>query len=206
MNHAKLKLGWLTAVMLLLTACGSTPANHYYLLTAREGPGPGGQSPSVGIGPVKVPEYLNRSNLVYQRDGNQLQIAQFERWAEPLEEGIVRVLGLNLAALLDTQDIRQFPWHPDRAPQFAVSVRLLGLDAGRDGTRLEAEWLLHRPATGETVQRGLSRFTHPGAGEPVPGELPAAYSELLYRLSEEIAGAIRRAMAEERIPAAGLPG
>lgn len=200
MNHTTLKTGCLATLILLLTACGSTPSNHYYVLTAREGPGPVGQSPSVGIGPVRIPEYLNRTNLVYQRDGNKLQIAQFQRWAEPLEEGVVRVLGLNLAALLDTQDIRQFPWHAGRAPQFGVKVTLLGMDADRQGASLEAEWLVHRPATGEALRRGLSRFNHTGPGELKPGELPAAYSELLYQLSEEIAGAIRSAMGSNPSP------
>jgi uncharacterized lipoprotein YmbA len=196
MKKAKLKTGWLAAMILLLTACGSTPANQYYLLTAREGAGPVGQSPSVGIGPVTIPEYLNRNNLVYQRDGNRVQIAQFVRWAEPLEEGILRVLGLNLATLLDTQDIRQFPWNPGQPPQFGVTVRLLGLDANSLGTRLEAEWLLRRPATGEAVERGLSRIENPSAATLEPGDLPGAYSDLLYQLSEEIARAIRRIAAE----------
>jgi uncharacterized lipoprotein YmbA len=185
---------WLLALTLLLAACGSTPSHNYYLLTAREAPGPTGTAPSVGIGPVRIPEYLNRNNLVYQQDGNRLQIADYERWAEPLEEGILRVLGLNLAALLDTQDIRQFPWHPDRAPQFGVTLRLLSLDADQRGAKLEAEWLLHRPATGEGLQRRLSRFSHTETtGELTPDRLATVYSDLLYRLSEEIAGAVRAA-------------
>jgi uncharacterized lipoprotein YmbA len=181
-------------VALLLTACGSTPSSNYYLLTARETQAPSGVSPSLGIGPVRIPEYLNRTNLVYQRDGNRLEIADYERWAEPLDQGIVRVLGLNLAGLLNTQDIRQFPWHPAHAPQYGVRMTLLSLDADDRSARLEAEWLLYRPATGEPLARRLARLDHasPG-GELAPGELPAAYSELLYRLSEEIAAAIRAA-------------
>ena len=194
MNKTTLRAGWLIALALMLTACGSTPTSNYYLLTAREAPGPTGVSPSIGIGPVRIPEYLNRTNLVYQRDGNRLEIADYERWAEPLDEGIVRVLGLNLAGLLDTQDIRPFPWHPDRAPGYGVRMRLLSLDADDHSARLEAEWLLYRPATGEPVARRLARLDYSSpAGKLAPGELPAAYSELLYRLSEEIAAAIRAA-------------
>jgi len=193
MNQATLKIGWVLALALalILAGCSSTPSSNYYVLSAREAPNPSGHSPSLGIGPIRIPEYLNRNALVYQRDGNALSIARFERWAEPLEEGVTRVLRLNLARLLDTENIRQFPWNPDRAPEFGIKVTLLALDANEKRARLEAEWLVHRPATGEPLSRRISQFEYTTSGSDLtPEQLPAAYSELLYQLSEEIAGAI----------------
>jgi uncharacterized lipoprotein YmbA len=189
MKHATLTTTCL--LILLLTGCGSTPTQNFYVLSAGQGPDPSGETPSLGVGPISVPEYLNRNTLVYRRDGNQLQIARYERWAEPLEEGIARVLRLNLARLLNTEDIRPFPWHPDRAPDFGIKVTLLALDADEYGAELEAEWLIHRPATSEAVSRRISRFRHASQGEELtPDRLPAIYSDLIYQLSEEIAAAI----------------
>lgn len=186
--------GWILALVLLLTGCGSTPSNNYYVLTAHEGVSTDGQTPSLGIGPIRIPEYLNRTALVYRRDGNRLQIADYERWAEPLEEGVGRVLGLNLAGLLDTENVRPFPWHPGRAPDFGVSVNLLALDADEGRAVLEAEWMVYRPDTSAAVSRRMTRLEYsPPDGKLAPGDLAAAYSELLYRLSEEISGAIREA-------------
>jgi hypothetical protein len=197
MKRSNRTFGYLLVLGLLLAGCSSTPSNNYYVLTAREGPGPTGKTPSLGIGPIRIPEYLNRNALVYQRDGNQLQIARFERWAEPLEEGITRVLGLNLTRLLNTQNIRQFPWNADRAPEFGIRVRLLALDANEKSAQLEAEWLLHRTDTAQPLSRRISRFEYspPGGETLAPEQLPGAYSELLYRLSVEIAAAIPESAA-----------
>ncbi len=196
MNRTHRRVGALLSLALLLAACGSTPSNNYYVLTAREDVAPSGHSPSLGVGPVDIAEYLNRNGLVYNREGNRLQIAQYERWAEPLEEGISRVLRLNLAALLDTENVRPFPWHDGHNPDFAVRVNVLALDAHEAQASLEAEWLVLRPAEGKIVRRSISRHQYRSQAGPLsPEQLPAAYSDLLYQLSEEIAETVRAAAA-----------
>ena len=59
---------------------------------------------------MTIPEYLNRENMVFNSEENALFIADSDRWAEPLQKGIQRVLAMNLASLLDTQNIRLHPW------------------------------------------------------------------------------------------------
>jgi uncharacterized lipoprotein YmbA len=184
----------ITALLLLglLAGCGSSPPVNYYVLSAHTGPAPAGSTPSLGVGPVAVPEYLNRDNMVMNREGNTLVVASSDRWAEPLMDGIQRVLAINLAGLLNTQSIRLHPWHRDQAPDYGVSINLLSLDASEQGATLAAEWLLYRPSDKQVVSRRLSRLEQPFPDRPVASEqVAAAYSELLLRLSEVIAGAIR---------------
>src|SRR5262249_45023810 len=47
---------------------------------------------SIGVGPVIMPSYLDRTQIVTRTAADQLDLANFHRWAEPLQEGIVRVL------------------------------------------------------------------------------------------------------------------
>jgi uncharacterized lipoprotein YmbA len=189
------------ALPLSLAACGSSPHNHYYLLTAADVHSASGQTPSLGIGPVEIPEYLNRSGLVYSRQGNQLQISSQERWAEPLESGITRVLGLNLANLLNTENLRYFPWNPQRAPDYGVKITLLSLDANDRQATLVAEWLVYRPASSETVNRRISQLHRQlPPGELDPAQLAPTYSMLLQELSEIIAAAISAAEAAPAPP------
>ncbi|MDH4039504.1 MAG: PqiC family protein [Gammaproteobacteria bacterium] len=187
-------------LLLCLTACGSSPPSNFYRLTAAVAPATGGQQPSLGIGPVDIPEFLNRNALVYTRGGNQLQLADTDRWAEPLEYGVKRVVGLNLSQLLHTENLQFFPWDLRQAPEYGVRINILDLDA-RDGqATLVVDWLLYRAGDGTSLTHRISQFTQPLASEqPMPGALPAAYSALLYQLSETIAEAIR---AEQQ----GRPG
>ncbi len=186
------------ALLVSLAGCGSTPQSNYYLLSSPVSTLPVGTEPSLGIGPITMPEYLNRNSMVFLSGDNELEIASFERWAEPLGDGIQRTLALNLASMLDTQNVRAFPWARSRAPEYAVRLRIVGLDAGRGKASLVSEWvLLSGEEPGAEVTRRLSRIDASLPGDRPRGDAVAsAYSDLLYQLSEEIAGAIREAMAE----------
>lgn len=189
------KLPGLAAVLLaavVLAGCGSTPRSNHYLLTSGAEDVPTGDTPSLGVGPVTVPEYLNRDPLVYRRSQNQLQISNEERWAEPLQDGITRVLALNLAAQLNTGNVQAFPYHARRRPDVGVKLRVLRMDAEASSARLVAEWLLYRPATGEALERRLTTLeTAIDPRQDLPAQIPGAYSTLLWNLAEEISGRIR---------------
>lgn len=185
---------WIAALLLpLLTAC-ATPGSQHYLLTARDAPMPQGMTPSVGVGPIAIPEYLGRDSLVTRSGSNRVNISSIERWAEPLEDGVLRVIGLNLAGLLQTEDVRLYPWHPNRAPDYGVKLRLVEMDANATQAILVAEWLVYRVADDSTVARRLVRNTRPlTATETTTNDVVSTYSDLLYELSEDIAAAIRSA-------------
>lgn len=175
----------------LLTACGTSPPNNFYLLSAPDFPAPTGSAPTVGVGPIEIPEYQNRKSMVVRRDGNTLEVASLNVWAEPLADGVQRVLVLNLAGQLNTQEVTYFPWHPERAPEYAVRVNVLQLEAGEQQALLTAEWQVFRPGSGEQVARRITRLQAPlSPAATLPGQIAATYSSLLTQLSEVIAGAI----------------
>ncbi|CAA0123951.1 Uncharacterised protein [Halioglobus japonicus] len=191
MNQKILSLTSAFALALLLVGCGSSPPNNYYLLSAHQFSTAGGETPSVGVGPIEIPAYLDRKSMVYNRDGNSLQVASLDLWAEPLVNGVERVIVLNLAGLLNTQDVQSFPWHPQRAPQYGVKVNVLQLEATAQQVSLTAEWLVYRPGSSAQVQRRISQLQAPlGTGTSEAEQVAVAYSELLYQLSEVIAAAI----------------
>jgi len=185
---------WIAALLMPLLAACTTPSSQHYLLTARDAPMPQGMTPSVGVGPIAIPEYLGRNSLVTRSDSNRVNISSIERWAEPLEDGILRVTGLNLAGLLQTENVRLYPWHPSRAPDYGVKLRLVEMDANTTQAILVAEWLVYRVADDSTVARRLVKNTKPLAvPETTTNDVVSSYSDLLYMLSEDIAAAIRSA-------------
>lgn len=186
----------LAGMLIVLAACGSTPPSDYYVLSAAATETPSGDSPSLGVGPVSIPEYLNRNSMVFNRDGNKLEIASFARWAEPLESGISRVLSINLASRLNTEDIQVFPWHPSQAPDYAVGVRLLVLDSNSVRAQLVAEWSLRTKKDGSAEVRRIVSLEETTTGvELSPENVARSYSNLLAKLSDKIAKTIADDMA-----------
>tara|TARA_R110002049_G_scaffold57581_3_gene157718 strand:+ start:2488 stop:3093 length:606 start_codon:yes stop_codon:yes gene_type:complete len=191
MNSKILSLTAALALALLLAGCGTSPPNNYYLLSAHPFSAVSGETPSVGVGPIEIPAYLDRKSMVYNRQGNTLQVASLDLWAEPLVNGVERVMVLNLAGLLNTQDVQSFPWHPQRAPQYGVKVNVLQLEASEQQVSLTAEWLVYRPGSSVQVKRRISALQAPlGAGTAEAEQVAIAYSDLLYQLSEIVAAAI----------------
>ena len=188
MNSSIARLGIILLLGAIAAGCGTTPRSNHYLLTSRLEGVPSGTSPVLGVGPVLIPEYLNRDTLVYRKSSNQLHVNGAERWAEPMQDGISRVIALNLAARLDTNEVQSFPFHAERRPDWGVKLRVLRLDAEDNRARLITEWLIYKPQSGAALQRRLSSLElQLDPQQPLPAQLPPAYSELLWRLSGEIA-------------------
>lgn len=187
MKQRNLFFGLLIAV--LLGACGSTPRSNYYLLSA-DAPGtPGSGGPSIGVGPVTVPEYLKHREIVLNRDTHRLDLESYERWAEPLDAGILRVVILNLSKLLDTQEMQSYPWPRAATPDFGIKLAVVEFSMQGDQASLVAKWSVSATRPDKVLTQRISqlRKTSQDTG---PAAVAAAYSDLLLQLSEKIAAAI----------------
>jgi len=178
--------------MALLSACGTSPRSHYYLLSAdATASGPKADAPpSIGVGPILIPEYLRGREIILKQGRNRLKVSDFDRWAEPLDAGISRVLLVNLATLLDTRSVAMYPWRRDQLPDYALRVLVVSLAVQGGNAELLCEWSLSNPGSGETLYQSISRLQQPVA-DNTPASAAAAYSELLLQLSEEVSAAVR---------------
>jgi uncharacterized lipoprotein YmbA len=181
------------AVALAVSAgCGSSPTRFYALSALPQGGGPAGgvarSGPVLGIGPVSVPERLNRPEIVTWVNENMLHLAEFDRWAAPLQDSITRVLAENLSLLLPTDRAAVFPWPSDIPIDYEVRVDVSRLDGtlGRDCS-LIAQWSILR-RTDKQAKGGRSNHTEP-AGDSYT-TLVAAQSRLVAALSRDIATAL----------------
>ncbi len=182
---------WAAALLLLsLAACGSTPPTQYYILDAGPLTEPQGSAPFIGVGPITLPDYLQEDHVIAQRDGSKLSLASYARWAEPLRDGIARVLLLSLASGLDTQHVQHFPWRRDQQPDLAVKVEVIAMDASDSNARLIAQWNVQKTADGTTVLRQLSHLNQ-SLEQSGQNAVPEAYSALIQSLGREISAAIR---------------
>ena len=90
------RLGMALGLLILMTACGTSPSYQYHLLRA-ETPAalPSSTGPSIGVRPIGLPEYLSRLELIYNQHATGLTVSGTARWAGPLADGIKRTLDSN---------------------------------------------------------------------------------------------------------------
>ena len=183
------------AALVALMALGCAPATlptRFYVLTAVP---PAGGAPAaardvtVGVGPVALPGYLDRPQIVSRTGGDEIDLAEFDQWGEPLRSAVPRVLADNLAARIPTERVVLFPWRGVRTVQYQVPVEILRFE-GKPGGEvvLRARWRL-LDGSGRELALRASAVTE-ATGGPGYGPLVAALSRALAALSGEIAAAI----------------
>jgi len=92
-----------------ITLGEATDPTRYFSLASVAAPMVNGQGASVLVGPLELPEYLNRPQLVTRGAGSELELAPFARWAEPLSDSITRRLASQLRVQLNRQEVHAFP-------------------------------------------------------------------------------------------------
>lgn len=177
--------------------CASSPTPRFYLLSPLTTTGSELKPPaderclSIGIGPIKIPGYLDQAQIVTRSTANELTLAEFDRWAEPLKENFTRVLSQNLSTLLCTKTIVVFPWRGTIPVDYRIETDVLRFDGILGGhASLEAWW---RVFSGDGKTMLLARKSD--LSEPAGGgdykSLVSAQGRTLEKLSREIAEAIK---------------
>jgi uncharacterized protein len=178
-----------------LGACARTPSRFYILnnLPASEtiSGTAAAQGPVIGVGPITVAKYLDRPQIITRSGRHQLALGEFDRWAEPLQDNVLRVLAENLAILIPTDQVLLHAWPQYPTLDYQVTVDMLHFDGWLDGeSTLLAHWsILDRAELPLLSQR--ASFNVPVGGGDYEA-MVAAMSELLARLSRNIAVAIQR--------------
>lgn len=150
---------------------------------------PGGLT--IGVGPIELPDYLDRSPLVTRLGPNQVAFSDFERWAEPLARNFSRVVIENLVLLLNTEKVVSLPSLVPISLQYEVPIEVQRFESYDDGmVELVARWAVRSPADANVLRTGESRIAETGGSETE--EVVAALSRAVGRLSEEIASNIER--------------
>jgi uncharacterized lipoprotein YmbA len=132
---------------------GTTQATKFYVMTpltdSALAPQPS-VTPSdtlqrvvVALAPVDIPRYLDRPQIVTRVSPNELNLAEFDQWAEPLPDHITRVLAENLRRLLNPHGIDVSPDPSPNRPDYQVSVQIMRFEReADDGCVLQAGWAL----------------------------------------------------------------
>lgn len=185
--------------LLVLGACARTEPARFYLLHSLSGseldkPGERVETNTtrvgIGIETVKIAPYLDRPEIATRPAPYRVQFAEFDRWAEPLQDNIAEVLAENLSVLLRSDRIALFPWSAGTVIDYRVVVEVMRFDneLGKEAL-LRSRWTILGPGERKPLVSRKADYRQPIAAGDYES-LAAANSRLLADLSRDIAVAL----------------
>jgi uncharacterized lipoprotein YmbA len=194
-------------ILMSLAGCVTPgPATRAYLLTptvAAPASGiarplaPGAKRRTVVIRDLRLPQYLDRPQIVTRDEGNALGIVEHEQWGGPLREDMMRVLATNLGYLLDGDRVVAAPYPASGAPDYRVEVDIRSFERQPGGrVVLAVQWWVTRGADGSLHASAEAVFS----GEPLPAG--AGYDALVGSMSAvygDLARAVARSLRADEV-------
>ncbi|MCC5022292.1 MAG: membrane integrity-associated transporter subunit PqiC [Candidatus Synoicihabitans palmerolidicus] len=165
-----------SAALLLTSSCSIIPEassdpTRFFVLedlaasTALDAPANDGVT--LGLLPIEVTAYLVDSRAIaVTTSANEVTFRNFDRWAEPLDEGIARVLRTALSRQVSVKQVLVPPFPLTPARDYDLSIRLsecTGLQSG--SIRYSLAFALTRPDGTLFKQGSFLRDDTPWSGE-----------------------------------------
>ncbi|QQC66963.1 PqiC family protein [Paraburkholderia ginsengisoli] len=175
-----------------LGGCKSPSASFYTLSPDRSLASSGAtRSIAVVIGPVTIPDIVDRPQIVTRVGDNQVEVNEFARWAQPLSGDIGRVIAADLAVLLNSPQISVYDLTHDPLGVWHVRIDVMRFESapGRDVT-VDVLWAVRPPGKARAVTTGRSVAREAVSG-PGYESLVAAHDRALASVSRDIASALQ---------------
>ena len=178
------------SIFLILSCAKSSKPVEYYMLDASVGIDnnqtlKSDEGPMIGLGPIRLPEYLDRFQMVVAVSENKYKLIDGHRWAEKLDQNISLALFKTLPSQLGTDRMIRYPWPQRPGVDFQVKIDILELNIDQDGqSQLVAQWSIK--SKDETILNKRSSFTAQASTTDID-KMVHAQSECLTKLGQEIA-------------------
>jgi uncharacterized lipoprotein YmbA len=197
-----------TVLVAVLAACGTASTERYYRLdagassahaspAATVSPQPHANAAGSGAAPshpaqirlvlAAIPQTIDRPQIIRLLGPNEMQVLEFDRWAEPVRSAVAHTLDAHLA--------RQFPdaWIVPEASlgdasatTISVTIESMEFDAAQ--ARLQARWLVSAPSGSQLADRLALQSASGGTA----GGAVAAWSAELGEVAQAIADTVRK--------------
>ena len=185
-----LKYTFLSFLTFLILGCAkSSKPVEYYMLDASVGIDnnqtlKGDEGPMIGLGPIRLPEYLDRFQMVVAVSENKYKLIDGHRWAEKLDQNISLALFKTLPGQLGTDKMIRYPWPQRPGVDFQVKIDILELNIDQNGkSQLIAQWSIK--SRDKTILNKRSTFTAKASTTDID-KMVQAQSECLTKLGQEI--------------------
>ncbi len=193
-----------TALVFLAGCRSSTPPVEFYTLSPLTFVSEAdkitglGDNIAVGVGPLQIPNIIDRPQIVTRMGPNKIKVAEFHRWAGSVYEDFLRVVTMNLAALLPSSLVVAFPWEDYFVPDYRIYMEVQQFD-GRLGqyAQLVITWTITAREAREILLVHKSFIREPVQEGEDYDAFVAAKSRILATLSRQIAQGIKEAHGDK---------
>ena len=152
---------------------------------------------TLGLGPIKLPPYLDRPEIVTRAAPNRIELSKEDRWGESIQNGFTNSLERDLEAQIGTNRVIIFPWFNTVHIDMQVQIAVYSFETDSQGTaHLSAKWTI-LDSTGKnilyTVETNLTQASKPGDET----DAAAALSRTIGDLSGQIANMIHQLRSQQ---------
>ena len=199
------KIAVINLCMMIFAGCvtATSAPTRFYLLSSLTGTKTTSQSAgaescfSMGVGPVKFPAYLDRPQIVTRIGPNELNLAEFDKWAEPLKDSFARTVVENISSLLCEEPIAVCPWRGATSIDYRLAVELIRFDGdlGKEVT-LIVLWTIFGKNGRQMLVTKRSIYTEP-VKEYTYRALVSAKSRAVAAFSRDVAAEIINILKKE---------
>ena len=194
----KLVLVVMGGLLLITAGCvGSSSPTQFYVLSSMPDTGeesraqPAEDRTAIGVGPVDLPLYLDRPQIMTRISENRMRLADFDQWAEPVTDNFTRVLMKNLSELLSREPVAIFSSQGTTPLDLRVSVDVIRFD-GSPGKRVQlmARWIIYDEVDKKVLVTKDSNIEEPLTGSGYEA-MASGLSRTVEILSKDIAEGIK---------------
>ena len=204
-----MRYGYLWSAVLFLTissltGCFGSPKETYYTLSAgapvnAATSATGESAYSIAVGPITLPEVVDRPQFVLRVGPNEVTFVELHRWAGSLKTEIPRIIADNLAADLNVKRVAAYPQSAGENTTYRVLVDIQRFDSTMgESVTIDALWTVKRASDG-LLHTGRSTVRESASGGTYEA-MVAAHSRALATISHEIAEAIRSSASTPPVP------
>jgi len=184
-----------TLSLLLLAACSRSPQTLYYTITAPEAIESSLKKDKVHairVGPVFLPKYLDRPQIVTRTGEHEFQIDDFARWVEPIDDAFLRAFSVTLNNETPDYFVYEFGMGSTllESTAWLVPVDIRQFDVNDDGVAtLSLQWGLEDAQSKRIIYAKTDKFTRPAGGSY--SSQSKAMSLLIEDFAREVARVIK---------------
>jgi len=184
----------MVSLLVLLTACGSSPNTDFYMLNADQRSVMQSANlstgPAVGVWQVNLPDLLDRSEIVTRDNQFKISMGTFSWWASDLSENMTLLIVTQLSQQLQSNRVVTSPWPSYRKIDYQVITRVERFDGELGGeVVLRGLWSLLDGDGTKELSRQVFEFKV-NTVDLTYQEMVAAMSRLTVQLAQQLTDGI----------------